>query len=275
MEFERKETSMTIRKFGTRAAAWLLSGLWVVCTPAWADGNLGSMFSDLWWNRTESGWGLTVDHEDQVMFITVYIYRADTSPYWVVATLDHVGGSHHTFTGDLYETKGPWFGGPFNPVTPRRVGTATFTAADPLHATLNYTVDGTPVSKTIERQTLRNGANFSGTYFGAITFVTSNCAYPADNGELIADAGPMTITHGGSNLLITYVGSEASCTFSGSYSHAGALGSAAMSMSCTGGIAGTFNLANMQWTIAGMSAGMSGRQSGCDFSGSIAGATTR
>ena len=150
--------------------------------------NLGSMFSDLWWNspaKSEDGWGVTVDHQDQVMFITVYVYRADTSSYWVVATLDHVAGSRYTFTGDLYEAHGPWFGGPYGapPFTPRKVGTATFTATEPLHATLSYTVDGTPVSKPIERQTVRT-LNFSGTYLGAISFVTSNCTNPADNGEV-------------------------------------------------------------------------------------------
>ena len=263
--------------------AWLLSLLWFACTSAAADMNLGGMFTDLWWNspaRSEDGWGVTVDHQDQVMFITVYIYRTDTSSYWVVATLDHVAGSRHTFTGDLYEAHGPWFGGPFSatPFTPRKVGTATFTAADPLHATLSYTVDGTPVTKTIERQLLR-GLNFSGTYFGAISFVTSNCTNPLDNGEVISDAGPMTITHSGTSLNIVYTGTEAACTMTGSYTQSGALGSATTTISCTGGlgpITGTFNLSNMQWTIAGGTANVSGHLSlGCNFSGGIVGTTSR
>jgi hypothetical protein len=272
----------TTRRVAHRVA-WLLSLLWFVSASAAADMNLGGMFSDLWWNapaKSEDGWGMTVDHQDQVMFITIYIYRADTSSYWVVATLNHVDGSRYTFTGDLYEAHGPWFGGPFGatPFTPRKVGTATFTAADPLHATLNYTVDGTPVNKTIERQTLRN-LNFSGTYFGAISFVTSNCTNPLDNGDVIADAGPMTITHSGSSLSIVYTGIEDTCTMTGSYTQSGTLGSATTTISCTGDsgpITGTFNLSNMQWTIAGGTANVSGHLSlGCNFSGGIIGTTSR
>ena len=260
---------------GAHRVAWLLSLLWFACTAAAADMNLGGMFTDLWWKSpaaSEDGWGVTVDHQDQVMFITIYIYRADTSSYWLVATLDHVDGSRYTFTGDLYEAHGPWFGGPYGatPFTPRKVGTATFTATEPLHATLGYSVDGTPVTKPIERQTLRT-LNFSGAYFGAISFVTSHCTNPADNGDVISDSGPMTVTHSGSSLSIAYTGTEAACTMAGSYAQSGALGSAATTMSCTGGIAGTFNLANMQWTVAGMTANVSGHESGCDFSGGIAG----
>lgn len=259
-----------------RRVAWLLSLLWLVSLAAAADMNLGSMFSDLWWRSpgaSEDGWGMTVDHQDQVMFITLYVYRADTSSYWAVATLNHVDGSRYTFTGDLYDAHGPWFGGPYSatPYVPRKVGTATFTAPDPLHATLSYTVDGTPVSKTLERQTLRN-LDFSGTYLGAITFVTSSCANPLDNGDVTADSGPMTITQTGAGVTIAYIGTEAACNFAGTYAQSGGVGSLPATVSCTGGIAGTFNLSNMQWSTAGMTATVSGRLQNCDINGAVAGA---
>jgi hypothetical protein len=264
------------RRFG-RAVAWLLGSLWFACAPAQADMNLGSMFSDLWWNRLESGWGVTVDHEDQVMFITLYVYRSDNSPYWVVAVLDHVAGSRYTFTGDLFETRGPWFGGPFSalPVTSRKAGTATFTATEPLHATLTYSVDGTPVSKAIERQVLRDGANFTGTYAATLNTVTSNCANPADNNDRILEHGQMTIAHSGASLRVAWTSPEAVCTFDGTYGSNGALGSLSATLSCGGAGIGTFNLTNMQWTIAGMTATVGGRQLGCDVNGVLVGATTR
>lgn len=262
-----------------RRFAWLLSLLWFASLSAAADMNLGTMFTDLWWNspaKSEDGWGMTVDHQDQVMFVTLYVYRADTSSYWAVATLNHVDGSRYTFTGDLYDAHGPWFGGPYGatPYVPRKVGTATFTATEPLHATLSYTVEGTPVNKPLERQTLRF-VNFSGSYFGAISFVTSNCANPADNNDVTADSGDMTITHSGSGMSIAYTGREAACTFAGTYGQSGALGTTPTTLSCgtpTGPIAGTFNLANMQWTIAGMTATVSGRLQNCDINGAIVGA---
>ena len=43
--------------------------------------SLGTAFSDLWWNPAESGWGVTVDHQQDVMFLMFFIYRSDGSPY--------------------------------------------------------------------------------------------------------------------------------------------------------------------------------------------------
>ena len=45
--------------------------------------NLGTIFTDDWWNPNESGWGLIVAHQQNFMFATFFIYRADGSPYWV------------------------------------------------------------------------------------------------------------------------------------------------------------------------------------------------
>ena len=315
----------------TRCIASVLSTLWFFCAPAHADGNLGGLLTDLWFAapfNSEPGWGLTVDHQDQVMFLTFYVYGPSGAPYWVVATLNHVpgtsyrftgdllethgswfgaswnsgafgyrtvgtatlvsadllnatldysvDGSRYTFTGDLYDAHGPWFGGPYGatPYVSRKVGTATFAATEPLHATLSYTVEGTPVNKPLERQTLRF-MNFSGSYFGAISFVTSNCANPLDNGDVTADAGDMTITHSGSGMSIAYTGREAACTFAGTYGQSGELGTTPTTLSCgtpTGPIAGTLNLANMQWTLAGMTATVSGRLQNCDINGAIVGA---
>jgi hypothetical protein len=259
-----------------RRFAWLLSLLWFASLPVSADMNLGSMFSDLWWNspaKSEDGWGVTVDHQDQVMFLTFYVYGPSGAPYWVVATLNHVPGTSYRFTGDLLETHGSWFGASWNSGAfgYRTVGTATLVSADLLNATLDYSVDGTPVHKNLVRQTLRN-LNFSGTYHAAITFVASNCANPADNGDVTADAGPMTITQSPGGVTIAYTGTEAACNFAGTYTQSGGLGSLPATVSCTGGIAGTFNLANMQWSAGGMTATVSGRLQNCDINGAVAAA---
>jgi hypothetical protein len=271
-----KQSAIAMPARVARRIAWLLSTLWFVCAPAHADGNLGGLLTDLWFAapfNSEPGWGVTVDHQDQVMFLTFYIYGPSGAPYWVVANLDHVPGTTYRFTGDLLETRGSWFGAPWNSGAYgyRTVGTATFVSADLLNATLDYSVDGTPVHKNLVRQTLRN-LDFSGTYHGAITFVTSNCVNPLDNGDVTADAGPMTITQSGSSVAIAYIGTEAACNFGGTYTQSGGIGSLPTTVTCTGGIAGTFNLTNMQWAAGGMTATVSGRLQGCDIDGAIAGA---
>src|SRR5690349_6413848 len=128
--------------------------------------SLGTTFTDLWWNPAESGWGVTVDHQQDVMFLTFFIYRADGSPYWVTGALFRTGTNTvapFTFSGDLNENHGPYYGGAFNPslVGVRKVGTATFTASILSGATLTYSVDGVTVTKSLQRQTLHN-LDFSG-----------------------------------------------------------------------------------------------------------------
>lgn len=143
--------------------------------------SLGTTFSDLWWNPAESGWGVTVDHQQDVMFLTFFIYRTDGSPYWVTALLRSTGSdaAPFTYTGDVYENSGPYFGSSFNPaqVSARKVGSATFSASAISAATLVYTVNGVTVSKSLQRETLQN-LDFSGAFNGVLNYELSGCPTP-------------------------------------------------------------------------------------------------
>jgi len=118
-----------------------------------AAGIQANDFSDLWWNPSESGWGLNIiEHADGMIFATWFLYASDGSPAWYVIP----GGSWkdpYTFQGAIYRTSapavgpGPWPGGTV--VTP--VGSATLAfGIDGLAATL--TVDGKTVTKKLQRQ---------------------------------------------------------------------------------------------------------------------------
>lgn len=112
--------------------------------------------SDLWWNSAESGWGLNVIQQDNVLFVTLFAYGTGSQASWYVASdLTASGSNTAVFTGPWYQTTGPYFGGPFNPasVTVRQVGTATFTLTDATNARFDYSVDGVNVSKVLTRQT--------------------------------------------------------------------------------------------------------------------------
>ena len=83
--------------------------------------------TDLYWNPNESGWGLQVVQEADVIFVTLYVYDPG-NPIWYTGTGIAQTNSTSIWAGDLYQTTGPWFGAPvFNPalVTTTKVGTLT------------------------------------------------------------------------------------------------------------------------------------------------------
>jgi len=121
-------------------------------------------FTDLWWNSpagSEDGWGMNVIQQDQTLFLTFFLYGTDGTARWYVASgatptnPQPVGAVR--FSGALYQTTGPWFGGPFNrPMSGgRKWGSVTLTFDSPQTGTLSYRIGGTPVVKAIERQNYR------------------------------------------------------------------------------------------------------------------------
>ena len=115
---------------------------------------IGDNYTDLWWIPSESGWGMNINQQSNIVFATLFTYAADGSPQWLVLSegREQADGS---FSGTLYRTSGPAFGA--NPWSPAGVSLAAvgtmriaFTNAD--NATLTYTLDGIAVSKNIERQ---------------------------------------------------------------------------------------------------------------------------
>lgn len=162
----------------------------VVALLVWVSAPFGAMadftLSDLWFSRTESGWGANIIQQEGILFVTIFVYGTDGRPTWYVAPAT-VKDAASRFNGPLYVTNGPYFGGAsFNPsaVTNRQVGTLT---VDPVCATCNvhnamrfsYTVDGVSVTKSLERQTWA-AVSIPSVGFGALRVISgSNCAgYP-------------------------------------------------------------------------------------------------
>src|SRR5512139_1227954 len=80
---------------------------------------VGSTYSteitDMWFNPAESGWGVNITLQREVAFMTFFVYDASQSPVWYTAELRPLGSAPFTWSGPLYATRGPWFGGPFPP----------------------------------------------------------------------------------------------------------------------------------------------------------------
>ena len=41
-------------------------------------------YTDLWWNADESGWGVTLVHQNDKVFGVWYVYDASGKPLWIV-----------------------------------------------------------------------------------------------------------------------------------------------------------------------------------------------
>jgi hypothetical protein len=227
-------------------------------------------YSDLWWNATESGWGLNVSQQADTMFLTLFVYGQNASPVWYSATLQFLGdgiNGQKSFSGDLYATTGPWFGGAFNPsqVALRKVGTITFASNNVTSAVLQYSVDGTIVTKNIQRQTLVNN-NLGGTYLGTTQDLTSNCANNADNGTRTSDVGTITVTHTGTSVTIQ----APTCTYTGVYGQDGQAGTVAGTYTCTNGASGSVTFYDLRTEVSGLLGRYTGQDASCSFNGNIA-----
>ena len=183
--------------------------------------------TDQWWNPTESGWGASVLQQWDTLFIDLFVYGTDNKPTWFTAAAFYQAtapANHVVFTGDLYETTGPCYSGPFSSsaVARRKVGTLTFDSGDVAAATLTYTVDGTMVVKNVTRQ-LWKMQNLGGSYYGGESGEQTSCG--ADNGRAEV-AEFIDITHNAdSSITIKLTDLQNRIrTISGAYTQYGHLG---------------------------------------------------
>jgi photosystem II stability/assembly factor-like uncharacterized protein len=117
-------------------------------------------YADLWWNGSESGWGIGINHQGNRIFATWYVYGDDGKPLWVVMpdsvlTTEFVGViAGQSATGDIYTTRGPAAGTPFDPskVLSTKVGSAKLLFRSLNDGTLEYTAFGRTETRAITRQ---------------------------------------------------------------------------------------------------------------------------
>ncbi len=226
-------------------------------------------FTDLWWNSLESGWGLNIAQESDLMFVTFYVYGPNNQPVWYTALLNYQGvqpDGSVLFNGDIYQSTGPYFGGTFNPalVENVRAGTAIFQATGVEHATLTYRIGSAVVIKEIDRYRLRD-ENLAGNYIGGTSDVTSNCQVPSNNGFRSEESGLFTVTQVGSAVTIR----SPSCTYNGTYAGVGQVGRVDASYTCTTGAVGTVSFFDLRAEVSGILGRYRGHGSNCDFDGNI------
>ena len=108
-------------------------------------------YTALWLNNGESGWGLDVSHQGDILFATVYTYFTDGQPMWLYGS-NVARQPDGSFTGPLFRATGaPFFAQPFSGNSPTQVGTITLRFSSVSAGTLTYTFNGTTVTKSISR----------------------------------------------------------------------------------------------------------------------------
>ena len=113
-------------------------------------------YEGLWWKApasSESGWGINLAHQGEVIFATWFTYDMTGKQWWLSMTADKQADG--SFAGALIQTTGPAFDAvPFNPaqVIATPVGTASLTFSDLNNGTFTYTVMGVSQTKPITRQ---------------------------------------------------------------------------------------------------------------------------
>ena len=233
----------------------------------------GTDYTDLWFNPAEQGWGVNVIQQSGTLFATLFVYGADNTPRWYVAS--DLRGGQNSFSGTLYQTSGPAFSAAWTGnATVTAVGTMTFSFNAFNTGTLSYSVNGVTVNKTIQRQTFQ-GNNIAGNYIGGMTATATSCASSADNGFALI-TGLLTVQHGSGNPTMRVdfrnnAGVSATCTFTGPYVAAGRLGTISGTFSCTLGSNGTFTMSEVDVSKNGFTAVFTGRDQFCTYNGYFGG----
>ena len=81
------------------------------CAPSFAN-TLTADLSDLWYDEKESGWGVNVTQQREVIFMTFFIYGADGRAAWYTGQTTQTGQNSQgalIFSGQMFEFRGPYF----------------------------------------------------------------------------------------------------------------------------------------------------------------------
>jgi hypothetical protein len=144
--------------YGTSGASMIANGVFQNAALVPGDATCPPIpyATSLWWNPSESGWGLNLSQQGGLLFATLFTYDNTRAPMWLVMSGGALQADGVTFTGPLYRTTGPAFNA--NPFTPigaanvTQVGTMSVELDAANAATLTYTVNGVEVQKNIQRQ---------------------------------------------------------------------------------------------------------------------------
>ncbi len=133
-------------------------------------------YTGLWWKspaNSESGWGVNLAHQGDLIFATWYTYDTSGKPWWVSMLANRTAPGAASFAGAVFSEQGPPFSAFSGSGTPAQVGNATLTFTDDSNGTFSYTVNGVAQAKAITRYNLNTGAMPTCTYGAAPNFAAA------------------------------------------------------------------------------------------------------
>jgi hypothetical protein len=234
-------------------------------------------YTDLWGggqpNPTENGWGLNLIQQGDIIFATMFVYGSDNTARWYSASALAPSGGSTTWTGQLAQTSGPYFGAVWNntQVTATAVGNMTVTFSSANAGTLTYSVNGVNVTKSISRFSLR-APNLAGHYLGG---AVGTCTNGVDQ-ILMYDDMRVTQNNTALSITINFLNRQAvqvTCIYNGTLAVTGRTGSISGTYACSGGAnnAGTFSVTNLESSINGFNGTFSGTDQYCTWPGRFGG----
>jgi hypothetical protein len=119
-------------------------------------------YQALWWSdppNSESGWGLNIAHQGDILFATWFTYDTDGRGMWLVLPNGARTGPG-AYSGALYRTTGTPLANAWvnSALVATEVGSASLVFADANRGTFTYTLGGVTQAKPITRQVYREPA---------------------------------------------------------------------------------------------------------------------
>jgi len=225
-----------VHRFALAFAFFAMSG------PASATSS-NTDLSDLWWNSAKPGSGYQLVNTGTFVFATGFVYDPDMRPFWFSAELTKTQATEPTYTGTLFVSNGPFFGGPYDPsaVTFRDAGTMTFVLKTPETGELAYILDGVVVAEKVARQPLTFD-DYSGRYSASYTVISSGCTNAGRSVSLV----DVRIAQNAKSMLQVWTFPNGNiCNYTGTYSQLGRMGRFDANYNCNTGEFGTRTMFEM------------------------------
>ena len=156
-----------------------------------------SPLTGLWWNPSESGWGISITQHGSIIFAAWYTYDGSGKSAWYVASSCPLVGN--ACLGELYRVTGgraltvPWEGAGVNV---EKVGSISLAFTDNNTGALKFTINGASGSKSISRQVF--GTSSSGTNYSDLWWNSNESGWGA------------ALTHQGNTIFLTVYTYDAS-----------------------------------------------------------------
>jgi hypothetical protein len=177
--------------------------------------SLTSPLTGMFWNASESGWGISVTQHGSMIFLTWYAYDSSGKPTWYVMSSCPLSGK--VCSGDIYSVAGgtplgvTWNGAG---KIVNKAGTGTLTFADNDNATLAYALNGVTTSRKLTRQSIASGTTLPAIDYSDLWWNANESGWGVALTQQYTTIFATIYTYDASGKAIWYVASN--CPVSGS-----------------------------------------------------------